>query len=153
MCGPTTTNSGIAPLRSATAQVPQHVVCNKFALKKFNYRRLAMWNKIIDRLPEEDVEVLCLWSWGGKQNTGSGMRVCYLIDGEWIGSADFAGEVTHWMELPAPPTAESVEDANLQTNNKQSAQFCACGAVADINLCTKCLSEAIVSAAQNCAHL
>ena len=39
------------------------------------------------------------------------------------------------------------------TGNKQSEQFCACGGIADINLCTKCLSEAIVSAAQNNSRL
>jgi hypothetical protein len=42
---------------------------------------------------------------------------------------------------------------NKPTTNKQSEQFCACGDIADINLCTKCLSEAIISAAQNNSHL
>ena len=44
-------------------------------------------------------------------------------------------------------------DRGVQPANTQSEQFCACGGIADINLCTKCLSEAIVSAAQNNSRL
>lgn len=36
----------------------------------------------------------------------------------------------------------------FKPTNKQSGPFCGCDDIADINICTKCLSEAIVSAAQ-----
>ena len=71
-----------------------------------------MWNEIRDGYPEDGVEVLCLWSWGGR-------RVCYLVDGEWEGDADFAGTVTHWATLPEPPNSvENKEPPNQSTTNK-----------------------------------
>lgn len=58
------------------------------------------WIKVTDKLPKDGEEVLCLWSWGSRDGLGRGINVCYQCDGEWVGAADYAGYVTHWMPTP-----------------------------------------------------
>jgi hypothetical protein len=73
-------------------------------------RRLAMWIKLSEEKPTYgDYTVLVA------HKNGS-VETCHVDDLRW------GGEVcgyTHWMQLPAPPTAE---DSGAGANNTQQAK-------------------------------
>lgn len=56
------------------------------------------WIPVEERLPKEDVPVLCVDSNGIQMVAWSGW-------GEWCGP-EIEAEITHWMPLPEPPKEE-----------------------------------------------
>lgn len=80
-----------------------------------------MWIDVNSRLPEIGVKV-CAYT-----EYDRFLPYMYLNDdGEWVSSYfRWSGRtVTHWMPLPAPPTADNVEGVNLQTNNSINYEIC-----------------------------
>lgn len=75
-----------------------------------------MWIDTNNMLPERGVKVLAYTNFDGF------LPYMYLDeDGEWISSCfRWSGQtVTHWMPVPAPPTADNTEGANLQHTTSQ----------------------------------
>lgn len=75
-----------------------------------------MWISVKDRLPEVNEPVLMRVTCCDYHNIEQGHYQGY---GKWVNcwySMRNEGlyPVTHWMPLPAPPTAEAEEGANLQ---------------------------------------
>lgn len=66
-------------------------------------RRLALsherrWIPVEERVPEEDVPVLCI-------DTRVVQMVAWNGWGEWCGP-EIKAEITHWMPLPEPPETQ-----------------------------------------------
>ena len=59
------------------------------------------WIPVEERLPEEDVPVLCIDARGVQTVAWNGW-------GEWC-SPEIKAEITHWMPLPEPPKKEVAE--------------------------------------------
>lgn len=58
----------------------------------------ARWISVEERLPKTEEDFLCAFDDGF-------IATASWIDGDWELWAD-AGQVTHWMPLPKPPTPE-----------------------------------------------
>jgi len=72
-----------------------------------------MWEKLSEKKPlYGDYSVLVA-------NKNGSVEMCHVDDLRWGG--ENCG-YTHWMELPAPPTADNVEGANLQHTTGQVSQ-------------------------------
>ena len=55
------------------------------------------WIPVTERMPEEEDEVLVAW--------GLSVDVAIFRDGRWFRIPQELTKITHWMPLPAPPTA------------------------------------------------
>lgn len=85
-----------------------------------NQRRLAMWIKCSDRLPNKGQSVLCFYETAlhhhiDPHGRSDWMVVRQLITDDGYRWADEG--VTHWMPLPAPPTAENNGAEPVQSHN------------------------------------
>jgi len=80
-----------------------------------------MWTRTCDRLPDTQKVIAHYYS----INLHSWVVdtvIFQVFDGKFYSrNRRIIRNVTHWMPLPAPPTAEQAEGANLQHTTGQSA--------------------------------
>lgn len=56
----------------------------------------AVWIPVGDELPDDEIEVLVA-------DVHGEVSLGFHVAGEWLYSTSPGGEVTHWMDVPAPP--------------------------------------------------
>lgn len=67
---------------------------------------LLGWVRASERLPDEEVQVICYCE---DEDEERFQVVSYRQGGQWVVSACIEFVVTHWRPLPEPPPADEVE--------------------------------------------
>lgn len=64
--------------------------------------RRAYWIDVLDHMPDDEMSVLV----GTNRSADSEVNLGWHADGVWrdCASAEIIADVTHWMDLPEPPT-------------------------------------------------